>query len=231
MIFYCWTEYEGDRAGNRVFTEGQWQELLEKRERLPRSRQYVIHREPVYELDNSIEASPESMLRFARAYYDLTRQEFADRLADPREVFGEALARLEGAAAELVGEVDPPPDVSISDYHDLQQVGKAFWQWIDWAKKALPNVDSGQHDQTNGGAEASKVSLDARALGVFIEHPDWTKKRIAAHLGCHEKSLAPARCPKLNAAIAAQSAKVDPNRKFRRGHKDAEGNIEAWEDE
>jgi hypothetical protein len=28
----------------------------------------------------------------------------------------------------------------------------------------------------------SKVSLDAQALAFFIEHPDWTKKRIAEHL-------------------------------------------------
>jgi hypothetical protein len=50
----------------------------------------------------------------------------------------------------------------------------------------------------------SNVSLDARALAVFIEHSDWTKKRIAKHLGTNEKCLA---------------------------EQDVDGNLEAWEDD
>jgi hypothetical protein len=96
------------------------------------------------------------------------------------------------------------------------------------------------HAETGGTPEATgdkptepagtpKVSLDARALGVFIDHPDWTKKRIAKHLDCHEKSLCPKSCPKLAAAIKAHRT-PDPSRKVR-GSKDPEGNLEAWEDE
>jgi hypothetical protein len=73
-------------------------------------------------------------------------------------------------------------------------------------------------------ARTPDISLDAKALAVYVEHPDWTKKRIAKHLGHNEKSLAPKRCPKLTAAIAAHKAPNLPH-----GVKDAAGNIEAWE--
>jgi hypothetical protein len=75
------------------------------------------------------------------------------------------------------------------------------------------------------------VSLDARAVGVFVAHRDWTKKQIAAHLGCAEKSLCPKRCPHLAAAIRAQKSHVDPDRRQVRGSKDAGGRLEAWEKE
>lgn len=32
-------------------------------------------------------------------------------------------------------------------------------------------------------------SLDARALAVFIEHPEWSKKKIAEQLGCNAKNF------------------------------------------
>jgi hypothetical protein len=76
----------------------------------------------------------------------------------------------------------------------------------------------------------SNVTLDARALAVFLEHTDWSKKRIAQHLGCNEKSLCPARCPRLAAAIAAHTSTIDPGRRRLRGSKDANGNLEAWEE-
>jgi hypothetical protein len=69
-----------------------------------------------------------------------------------------------------------------------------------------------------------KDPLDARAVAVFFEHRDWTKKSIARHLRCHEKSLCRKRCPKLAAAIEASK---DGN--LPRGSKDGEGNLEAWE--
>lgn len=69
------------------------------------------------------------------------------------------------------------------------------------------------------------VSLDAKALAVFIEHPDWKKTQIAAHLKTNPKSLAPKRCPKLTAAIAAHKAPLAP-----RGSKDRNGNLEAWDE-
>lgn len=73
----------------------------------------------------------------------------------------------------------------------------------------------------------SNLSLDARALAVFIEHSDWTKKEMAGLLECNEKSLTPKRCPKLAAAIAAKNAADRPPR---RGSKDSTGTLEAWED-
>lgn len=79
-------------------------------------------------------------------------------------------------------------------------------------------------------SKGEQPSLDARALAVFIQHRDWTKKRIAKHLHCNEKSLAPARCPKLAAAIAANKATRDPGRNLRRGSKGADGSLEAWDE-
>lgn len=102
------------------------------------------------------------------------------------------------------------------------------------ALRMLAETIARQHadgsEQSSKTAAKSDVSLDARALGVFIEHPEWTKKRIADHLDCNEKSLAPTRCPKLAAAIAAHKSPIDPGRRHYRGSKDAEGNLEAYED-
>jgi hypothetical protein len=74
------------------------------------------------------------------------------------------------------------------------------------------------------------TSLDTDALAVYLDHPDWTKKRIAEYLRshgrpkCNEKSLSPKRCKKLAAAIAAHRVPDLP-----RGSKDSDGNIDAWE--
>ena len=73
-----------------------------------------------------------------------------------------------------------------------------------------------------------KLSLDARALAVFIEHKEWTKKEIAKHLECNEKSLAPRRCPKLDAAIGAYKSPLDSSRRVVRGTKDRDGNIDGY---
>ena len=91
---------------------------------------------------------------------------------------------------------------------------------------AKPVEPAGESAATRN--ETRQPSLDARALAVFIDHTDWSKTRIAKHLDCNEKSLAPKRCPKLAAAIAAHKA---PGRKMPRGTKDRFGNIEAWRDE
>jgi hypothetical protein len=99
----------------------------------------------------------------------------------------------------------------------------------------LPGPGTGEQPARPRGAAGaawsanSEVSLDSRALAVFIEHRDWTKKRIAEHLGCHEKSLAPNRCPKLARAVAASNAPIDPGRPPLRGSKDSDGTLEAWE--
>jgi hypothetical protein len=75
----------------------------------------------------------------------------------------------------------------------------------------------------------SNMSVEARALAVFFQHPDWTKKEIADEVGCHEKSLAPSRCKKLDAAIKARKSGIDPDHPHHRGTKDSEGNLEAYE--
>lgn len=77
------------------------------------------------------------------------------------------------------------------------------------------------------GNGKQKLSLDARAVGVYVQHPDWTKVQIAESLECNSKDLTPKRCPKLAAAIAAYKARDKPLR----GSKDSDGNLEAWEDE
>lgn len=91
-------------------------------------------------------------------------------------------------------------------------------------------LDEGKQDEkptTQKGGEDSKpeASLDARALGVFIEHPTWTKVEIAKHLRANPKSLAPKRCPKLAAAINAHKAPDLP-----KGQKSADGTLEAEDD-
>jgi hypothetical protein len=73
------------------------------------------------------------------------------------------------------------------------------------------------------------ASLDARAVGVLAEHPDWTKKQIAAALGSNARSLAPKRCPNLAAAIKAY--KDARKGRLPRGSKTADGQVEAWDDE
>ncbi len=71
-----------------------------------------------------------------------------------------------------------------------------------------------------------EASLDARAVGVFLEHRDWTKKQIASLLQCNEKSLCPKRCPQLAAAITAYKNAAAGS--LPRGRKDKDGNLEAW---
>lgn len=68
--------------------------------------------------------------------------------------------------------------------------------------------------------------LDVRAVGVFLEHRDWTKRKIAKHLNCGEKSLCPGRCPQLAYAIKAHRDSRVPAR----GTKDKHGNLEAYKD-
>jgi hypothetical protein len=78
-------------------------------------------------------------------------------------------------------------------------------------------------------ADEPKLPLDMAALGVFLNSPNLKKKQIAKLLKCHPKSLGPKRCPRLNAAIRAYRAPIDPDRRCVRGTKDPEdGTLEAW---
>ena len=112
--------------------------------------------------------------------------------------------------------------ISLDEVADLQER-------IRRERAKLSEARSEPHTPTKPKQPKSTVNRESQALAVFIEHPTWTKKQIAAHIGCNEKQLAPKRMPKLAAAIAAHRAPVDPSRKTRRGTKDSEGNLEAWE--
>ncbi|MDA0832345.1 MAG: hypothetical protein O3A29_03605 [Planctomycetota bacterium] len=71
----------------------------------------------------------------------------------------------------------------------------------------------------------TRETLDMRALAVAVEHPSWSKRQIAEHLRCNEKSLAPKRCPKL-----ANQLRREKSPDFGRvplGTKKADGSIEA----
>jgi hypothetical protein len=93
-----------------------------------------------------------------------------------------------------------------------------------WNNTAEPMLVQGSHKTS-----PPKVSLDARALAIFIENPDRTKKDIARLMGLkNTQSLSPSRCPKLDAAIRAYRA---PDPGAVRGSKDAAGNVEGWTDD
>jgi hypothetical protein len=64
----------------------------------------------------------------------------------------------------------------------------------EFAKATAFRLSLGLDNRGDGKAPApSKVvrdgSLEARALAMTLEHPDWTNAEMAKHLGCHEKSL------------------------------------------
>jgi hypothetical protein len=71
----------------------------------------------------------------------------------------------------------------------------------------------------------STLSLDVRATSLFVASPTLTKREMAEKLQCHDRSLAPKRCPKLDKAMGIYKAKPD----VLCGSKDADGNLEAWE--
>jgi hypothetical protein len=45
---------------------------------------------------------------------------------------------------------------------------------------------------------SSVERLEAKALAVFLSHPDWSKAQIAVYLQCNERSLRAGRCPILD---------------------------------
>lgn len=104
--------------------------------------------------------------------------------------------------------------------------------WVNKANESLLKQRSADATPTPAPtapeSTAVRMSLESRALAVFFENPSLTKKQIAERIGSHEKSLAPRRCPKLAAAMAAHKA-PEIGRSVRRGSK-VDGRIEA-EDE
>ena len=140
-----------------------------------------------------------------------------DALVDAALEFSEPLpiaeSEIRGASAE-----------NLQRSHGLPNFARLVKRLRGWALKLSQSKLVPARQPSN---EKPQMSLDARAVAVFFEHCDWTKKQIAEHLGCHEKSLAPKRCPNLHKAMAIWKA---ADRRSIRGSKNAEGDLEAWVD-
>jgi hypothetical protein len=143
----------------------------------------------------------------------------------PRDAPGNPYRRRHRPPVPPAPAPQPGPDLgeAVPWHRVVVRPRDALWEW--WRGK--PRRAKGKAPENPGPPGPAAASLDARALAVFIEHPDWTKKRIAAHLGCNEKSLSPRRCPKLAAAVRACRSSADPPC----GSKSPEGDLEAWEDD
>jgi hypothetical protein len=116
-----------------------------------------------------------------------------------------------------------------------------------WGASLLPKANPGKAEnsdhqtETEAKNEPTKpiaslgATLDEQAVAVFVSRKGQvTKKEIARILvesgireTCHEKSLAPSRCPHLDQAIRAYR----DGHSLPHGSKDREGNVEAYEDE
>jgi hypothetical protein len=81
-----------------------------------------------------------------------------------------------------------------------------------------------------GTPKAPKAKdLDSQALKIFFDDPALTKKQIAEQLGKSTQSLAPNRCPRLQAAMDAYQ-EGQPRRNIK-GTKGADRSVEAWDEE
>lgn len=104
----------------------------------------------------------------------------------------------------------------------------------DWLKdmETLRAIAERQVRKMPNVGSAGDVSLDARALAIFLENRDLTKKQIANRLGLkHTQSLSPARCPQLSQAMATQREIARAGRRNIRGCKDQHGSLEAYADD
>jgi len=90
---------------------------------------------------------------------------------------------------------------------------------LNLKKWALAISRNGFNIKSTKKSEAQ--SKEAQALATLIEHKDWTNKKIASHIGLHEKSLS--RYKKFKAAKAALIMEAPP-----KGEK-KDGGMEAWE--
>lgn len=159
---------------------------------------------------------------FCQRWIEFALSDVAGDLGRPADIFGPVLEALREA-------VEAMPDApTLPERNATLSFANQLRQWRDWAPQAAAEATKQPEDKSGGQTTSPDISLDARAVGVYVEHPDWTKKRIAESLECNEKSLCPDRCPKLAAAIRAHRA---PDRKARRGSKDRDGNVEAWDEE
>lgn len=134
--------------------------------------------------------------------------------------------------ASFHGNVNLPGDwIRQGDDRRFVYVSSGPWEeaMLSLRKLAEAGTKQKRRPQTSVKTKPNSMGVDAEALAVFIHHPDWTKKRIAEQIGRAEKSLAPGRCPKLNAAI--QTYKSRNNAGLKRGSKDRDGNLEAWDED
>jgi hypothetical protein len=176
--------------------------------------------------------------KFDKAYEEYCRQDWGSILGSPCPELGIAAGAISRTADAIRREVaelgfletdykENKLDVLI-DHSDLLR----GFQQVSVAKQPTTNSEKRPQispDRTGETIRNPTVSLDARALAVFFENVELTKIEIAKKLGCHEKSLAPKRCPRLSAAIASYKTPVDGTRRAVRGVK-TKGRLDAWEE-
>jgi hypothetical protein len=75
-----------------------------------------------------------------------------------------------------------------------------------------------------------EVSIDARAVAIFIQNPGLTKRAVADRIGYNVRTLNADRCPLLADAIAAHRASHDPTRRVVRGTKSKDGDLDGYEE-
>jgi hypothetical protein len=138
-----------------------------------------------------------------------------------------AAAKLRTVATRLteLGAVEPPyiPKTFVTD----AEAERTFGDLLSFIEQQQQSESlTGQDKSAN---VSKKPNLDARALALFFDDRTRTKSDIADLLHVKTQSLAPRRCPKLDAAIRANRA-PDPNQRRIRGSKsNRTGNMEAWE--
>lgn len=115
--------------------------------------------------------------------------------------------------------------LAIAGENPDKALGKFSVRWLRSAAKVEYRQAVQGEESIQLADSAAKVSLDKRALALFTANRDWTKKRIAKELGCHEKSLSPERCPELSAAMRLYKCREPYHT---RGAKGPEGHLEAW---
>lgn len=96
--------------------------------------------------------------------------------------------------------------------------GKAVGPPVD---TKVPAVE----DASNKPPSGKKMSVDARACAILVEHPDWTIRQIAENAGCHRGSLTHTRAPKFRAALEA--LRSDGLSRRPRGSRN-NGRVDAW---
>jgi hypothetical protein len=178
----------------------------------------------------------EKQLR-AASYFELTLDMAAARL---REIFdicsriGDDWSRLpwtyagatEKAALAKKNAASIPhnagfPDV---DFFELQRMLELEFDLVE--ERRSRGTDDSSAVSSN---DRNQPSVDARACAMLIQHPKWTKAKIAEEIGTNPKYLSqPDKVPNF---VAAWNAIHEPRRPPRHGSKSKDGKIEAVGDE